>query len=199
MDDANRFSAPSTSHRAAVCSMVCAVLVGGPALAQAPSSYGFAAGAFLLQFVGGMSGPETPISATRYSDTFDTGAGVRLEAFRDLSDGWRGQVGIVYAQWSGRSFTGGEFPAGAQFGDFSLAGPYLGLRYSMAREPDYVPYLLGNFGLVYLSSLNVASGGNTVPLLVGQLARLSRRGDRRTILAARRRLRVGSALTAIFA
>ena len=54
-----------------------AALAALPAVAgDAPSPasrYGFAAGGFASSFIGGDSGPVTPLSDTRYSDTFGTG------------------------------------------------------------------------------------------------------------------------------
>jgi hypothetical protein len=125
--------------------------------------YGVAAGAFLSKFIGGDSGPETPLSDTAYGDTFQNGGGVRVEGYRDFGSGWRAQVGLVHAQWSGKHFVGGEFPGGAQFGDFSLTGMYLGGRIAADRASGLVPYVLGNFGLVRLSSLSVQSAGAAMP------------------------------------
>lgn len=148
-----------------------AALAALPAVAgDAPSPasrYGFAAGGFASSFIGGDSGPVTPLSDTRYSDTFGTGFGLRLEAFRNYDSGWRAQLGLVYAGWGGQQFTGGEFPAGAQFGDFSLAGIYIGGRYPARAGAGYQPYVLGNLGLVYLSELSVVSGGSTIPYWSG--------------------------------
>jgi len=128
-----------------------------------PSGYGVAAVAFLSSFIGGESGPETPLSDTAYSDTFQTGGGARVEGYRDFGSGWRAQVGLVHARWRGAYFVGGEFPSGAQFGDFSLTGIYVGGRIASDRTSGLVPYVLGNLGLVRLSSLSVQSGGATIP------------------------------------
>jgi hypothetical protein len=151
--------------------LLCALLAAAPALAadglQPASRYGFTAGAFVSQFIGGDSGPVTPLSETQYPDTFSSGGGLRLEAYQNYESGWRGQIGLVYASWSGKFFTGGEFPAGAQFGDFSLYGIYVGGRYPFGRADGFQPYVLGNFGVVNLSSLTVVSGGTTIPYWTG--------------------------------
>jgi hypothetical protein len=148
-----------------------ALLAAAPALAadEAPpaSRYGFAAGVFASQFIAGDAGPVTLVSETLYADTFDTGFGLRLEGYRNFDSGWRGQIGLVYSQWSGRFFTGGEFPAGAQFGDFSLYGIYIGGRSPVRRAEGFQPYFLGNLGLVHLSELTVVSGGTAVPYWTG--------------------------------
>jgi len=158
-------------HSAGLLVLLCALLAAAPALAedgsQPASRYGFAAGAFVSQFIGGDSGPVTPLSETQYPDTFSTGGGLRLEAYRNYDSGWRGQIGLVYASWSGKFFTGGEFPAGAQFGDFDLYGIYVGGRYPFGRADGFQPYVLGNLGVVHLSSLTVVSGGTTIPYWSG--------------------------------
>jgi hypothetical protein len=140
-----------------------AALLCAPSLADEPARYGFGAGGFMSSFIGGDSGPVTPVSETRYPDTFGTGYGLRLEGYRNHGGGLRSQLGLVYASWSGKSFAGGEFPSGAQFGDLSLAGLYAGGRVAWASAPGWQPYVLGNLGLVRLSSLNVQSGATTIP------------------------------------
>lgn len=131
---------------------------------DAGAATGFAVSVFGSRFIGGDSGPTTPVSDTSYGDTFDTGLGMRAEVHKDFGSGWRGQAGLVYSSWGGRQFTGGEFPGGAEFGDFSLAGPYIGgtvfLRDAAA---GLRPYCLGNLGLVRLSGLDVVSAGSAVP------------------------------------
>jgi len=155
---------PGPRHRlATLLAALCATLASAPALADEPARYGFGAGGFLSSFIGGDSGPVTPVSETRYSDTFGSGYGLRLEGYRNHRDGLRSQLGLVYASWSGKSFAGGEFPAGAQFGDFSLAGLYAGGRLAWESAPGWRPYIVGNLGLVRLSSLSVESGGTSIP------------------------------------
>jgi hypothetical protein len=149
----------------------CALLGAAPAFAadesQTASRYGISAGVFAGQFVVGDSGPVTLLSETPYADTFGTGVGLRLEGYRNYGDGWRGQIGLVYEGWSGKYFAGGEFPAGVQFGDFSVYGIYAGVRYLMGRAGGYQPYIVGNLGAVYLSELSVVSGGTTIPYWTG--------------------------------
>jgi hypothetical protein len=156
-------------RKLAVLAGLLSALVAAPPspAADSASRYGLSVGAFASQFVGGDSGPVTPLSDTRYSDTFGTGFGLRLEAYRNFDSGWRGQVGLVYAGWGGEFFTGGEFPAGAQFGDFSLSGIYVGGRIALGDAAGFQPYLLGNLGLVYLSEMSVVSGGATIPYWSG--------------------------------
>jgi hypothetical protein len=130
---------------------------------QQTSKYGISLALAVVPFVGGDSGPTTPISATDYKDTFDTGYGGRIEIFYDLVNGWRFYLGGVYNKWEGQFFQGGEFPNGAKFDDFSMAGFYIGVKYRFNREARIRPYLLGNLGLVSLSSVDVTVNGNKIP------------------------------------
>lgn len=132
-----------------------------------PAQYGVAVGGFVSSFVGGMSGPSTLVSDTRYGDTFGTGGGARFEVYRKSAAGWRGQAGFVHSRWPGRLFTGGEFPNGAQFQAFSLSGIYVGGRIDGEAHGPFSAYALGNLGLVRLSGLQVTSGGQTVPYWAG--------------------------------
>ena len=154
-------------HSARPFLILCALACAGPALAQEPaapkSPYGFAAGIFASSIIRGNAGPTTGFSEANYDDTFDTGAGLRLEGFREFTSDARGQIGLVYARWPGKFFMGGAFPAGAQYDDFSVIGPYIGGRATYGSCGGFEPYLLANVGAVYLSSLTVQSGGATIP------------------------------------
>ena len=130
---------------------------------QQKSKYGVSFALAVLPFIGGDSGPTTPISATHYQDTFNTGYGGRIEIFYDRTDAWRFYLGGVYNKWQGQFFQGGEFPNGAQFDDFSMAGVYIGAKYRFNKTSRIRPYLLGNFGLVSMSSVDVTVNGNKIP------------------------------------
>lgn len=154
-------------HPARPFLILCALACAGPALAQEPaaprSPYGIAAGVFATSMLRGNAGTTTGLSEVNYEDAFGTGAGLRLEGFREFTSEARGQIGLVYVRWPGKSFTGGAFPAGAQYDDFSVAGPYIGGRATYGSFGGFEPYLLANVGAVYLSSLTVQSGGATIP------------------------------------
>ena len=128
-----------------------------------PGMYGISLAVAAVPFIGGDSGPTTLISETNYKDTFDTGYGARAELFYDLSRGWRFCLGGVYNRWEGQFFQGGEFPQGAQFDDFSLAGLYAGAKYRFNRAKSWRPYVLGNFGIVSLSEVTVTVNGSKQP------------------------------------
>jgi hypothetical protein len=76
----------------AMCLWVNVAAVRADEVPARPVGYGIAAGAFLSSFIGGDSGPETPLSDTAYSDTFQTGGGARVEGYRDFGAGWRAQI-----------------------------------------------------------------------------------------------------------
>ncbi len=100
------------------------------------NKYGVSASVAIVPFSGGsQSGPETLISDTNYQDTFETGYGWRLEGFYEWTPAQRAILGIVHNQWDGKFSTGGEFPNGAQFDDFSLTGIYIGLKFRFRQDP----------------------------------------------------------------
>ena len=125
--------------------------------------YGMSAAVAIVPFYGGASGPTTPISETNYPDTFDTGIGTRLEIFYDWTPAWRYYLGGVYNKWEGKFFRGGEFPEGAQFDDFRMAGIYIGVKYRFNQGSPWRPYLMGNLGLVSLSAIDVTVDDAEIP------------------------------------
>lgn len=147
--------------------ILCALVCAAPALAEQPAAptptYGWAAGVFAANIIRGNAGATTGLSEVNYYDTFDTGAGLRLEGFRNFSSEARGQIGLLYVRWPGKFFAGGSFPAGAQYDDFSVIGPYIGGRATFGSWGGFEPYLLANAGALYLSSLSVQSGGAAIP------------------------------------
>jgi hypothetical protein len=153
--------------RACLTAFLALLTAAAPSLAEDAPRYGIGVGAFASRFVLGDAGPVTLVSETPYADTFSTGSGLRLEAYRNFAGGWRAQAGLVYTGWDGQYFAGGEFPAGVQFGDFSLWGLYLGGRFTFGGDAAYRPYLLGNLGFVSLSEMSVVSGGTTMPYYTG--------------------------------
>ena len=128
------------------------------------NKYGVSASVSRIKFFGGsQSGPETLLSDTNYQDTFDTGYGWRVEGFYEWKPALRVVLGIVHNEWDGKFFVGGVFPAGAQFDDFSLTGVYIGLKYRFRLNSRLRPFLLGNLGIVRLSSLDVTVSGSEIP------------------------------------
>jgi hypothetical protein len=126
--------------------------------------YGIGAAVAIVSFSGGsQSGPQTPLSDTNYQDTFETGHGLRLEGFYEWTPGISVILGLIHDEWDGKFFRGGEFPNGAQFDDFSLTGVYIGLKRRFKRDSRFRPFLVGNFGIVRLSSINVTVNGSEIP------------------------------------
>ena len=148
-----------TAMLVGICSHALAEDVQRPEPRNGVSISGF--GAYF--FGDAQSGPQTLLSETRYQDTFGTGAGLRFEGFHDFGPVLRGHIGFVYTRWPGKTFTGGEFPAGASFEEFSLAGLYVGAKIRFLEDARIHPFLLANLGVVRLSSVNVTAGGVTSP------------------------------------
>lgn len=156
--------------------LITAALLGGAGLftggqleaADGPATSeprpGVSVGVFGSRFFGySQSGPTTPISDTRYQDTFEPGSGARLDAGLDLNETLRGVAGIVHSRWGGKYFRGGEFPAGARFGDLGLTAVYLGARLRFLPGASVRPYVLGNLGIAQLSAVTVDRGSGASP------------------------------------
>jgi len=145
-------------------SMACAPAQATDASVISAPAPSFGVGAFGSRFFGGsQSGPATAISDTRYQDTFEPGTGIRIDAGLDVNDTLRGVVGIVHSRWGGKTFRGGEFPAGARFSDLNLTAVYLGARLRFLPGAPVRPYVLGNLGLAGLSSVTVDRGSGPTP------------------------------------
>jgi hypothetical protein len=114
-------------------------------------------------FGGGQAGPETLLSPTHYQDAFDTGMGGRFEVFKDFNAVLRAEVGIAYTAWSGKNFTGGEFPSGAKFGDFNLPAFYVGAKAHVFGSETLRPYVVANLGAARPSKVSITTGGVTQP------------------------------------
>ncbi len=134
-----------------------------PAETAHETSLGISVGLFGSQFIGGDSGPETLVSPTHYNGTFGTGVGGRVELFKDFNPTWRGQIGVVHTRWSGKNFSGGEFPSGAKLGKFNLTAIYAGAKAHVFETKTLQPYVVGNLGAARLPSVSITTGGMTQP------------------------------------
>lgn len=140
-----------------------AALAEGPMDGREPTAkrFGVSAAISAVPLAFGEAGPETPLSDTKYGDAFETGAGVRLEFFQDMYKNLRLGLGGVYNSFGGKRFTGGEFPKGADFEDFSFYAVYFGGRIAFDTGTRLRPYILGNLGITYMKSVDVTVGGQT--------------------------------------
>lgn len=128
---------------------------------------------FGSSFFGGESGPtvvNAPIHPeTSYSDTFGTGFGISAQYFRQIRSVFRWQAGLIYQNWPGEYFEGGEFQPGwefgaaGQFGDLEITGIYGG--FTVIRQPGAKlrPFVSMDLAIVNMSKLNVVVSGVSEP------------------------------------
>ena len=124
-------------------------------------------------FFGGDSGPTVPGAPIeprmRYQDTFGSGIGLTALYFRQIHPVWRWQVGVIYQNWPGQYFEGGEFQpgwqfgAGGQFDDLTITGVYGG--FTAIRQPGVKlrPFAAIDLAVVNLSELGVVVNGENQP------------------------------------
>jgi hypothetical protein len=124
-------------------------------------------------FVAGESGP-TVVNAplhpeTGFEDTFGTGIGLSAEYFRHFSANFRWQVGILYRNWPGERFEGGEFQPGWEFGgagdfdDLSVVGVYGGISVIRQAGPKLRPFASMDLAVVRMKELDVSVSGASQP------------------------------------
>ena len=155
--------------------VVALVAVPGPfeaALAQDPER-GIEVSMLWSTFFGGDSGPTVPGAPInprmRYQDTFGSGLGLTAHYFRQLHGVWRWQAGVLYQNWPGQFFEGGElqpgwqYGAGGQFDDLTLTGVYGG--FTAIRQPGAKlrPFAAIDLAVVNMSELGVAVNGESQP------------------------------------
>ena len=156
--------------------LVIAVVAGiGPvesALAQEPER-GIEVSILWSTFFGGDSGPTVPGAPIeprmRYQDTFGSGIGLTAHYFRQMHGVWRWQAGVIYQDWPGQYFEGGEFQPGWQYGaggkfdDLTLTGVYGG--FTAIRQPGVKlrPFASIDLAVVNWSELGVVVNGVSQP------------------------------------
>lgn len=124
-------------------------------------------------FVAGESGP-TVVNApfhpeTGFEDTFGRGLGLSAEYFRHFSANFRWQVGILYRNWPGERFEGGEFQPGWEFGgagdfdDLSVVGVYGGISVIRRAGPKLRPFASMDLAVVRMKELDVSVSGSSQP------------------------------------
>ena len=124
-------------------------------------------------FFGGDSGPTVPGGPlepeTRYQDTFGPGFGVTAQYFRQFHSNYRWQAGLLYQNWPGEFFEGGElqpgweFGAGGKFDDLTITGVYGGITAIRQPGAKLRPFASIDLAIVRLPELSVVVSGESRP------------------------------------
>lgn len=96
--------------------------------------------------------------APEYQDAFDTGWTIRIEPYYDFTPLVRGQFGVAYNSWGGKTFNS------VTFEDLKITTYYLGVKIRFLPRSSIRPYVVANIGAAHLSSVDVSiSGGPHQP------------------------------------
>jgi hypothetical protein len=101
---------------------------------------------------GGVSGAPT------YDEAYDTGWTARIEPYYDFHPLIRGQFGVAYNQWGGKTFSG------VRFEDLKVMTYYVGVKIRFLPNSKIRPYVVSNIGAAQISGVSVSLAG-----LPGQL------------------------------
>ncbi len=87
--------------------------------------------------------------APRYDDAYDTGWTGRIEPFYDFHPMVRGQIGIAYNKWGGRTFDT------VRFEDLKVTTYYVGVRVRFLPSSRIRPYAVADIGAARISGVSV--------------------------------------------
>ena len=105
-----------------------------------------------------LSGGFTPIGvgdagsgafAPAYNDAFDIGWIGRIEPFYDFTPLIRGQFGVAYNKWGGKTYNA------VRFEDLAITTFYLGIKIRFLPNSSVRPYVVADIGAARLSSVDV--------------------------------------------
>lgn len=100
--------------------------------------------------------------APEYNDAFDTGWTARIEPYFDFTPMIRGQFGVAYNRWSGKTFNSLGTPIA--FGDLKMTSYYVGIKVRFLPRSNVRPYVVADIGGAHLSSVDAGvSGGPRQP------------------------------------
>lgn len=91
--------------------------------------------------------------APTYDDVYDTGWTGRIEPFYDFHPMVRGQMGIAYNKWGGKTFDNGL--ARVRFEDLKVTTYYVGVKIRFLPNSNIRPYVVADIGAARISGVNV--------------------------------------------
>jgi len=87
--------------------------------------------------------------APTYNDAYDTGWTGRIEPYYDINPLVRGQVGVAYNQWGGKTFSS------VQFEDLKVLTYYVGVKYRFRPNFNIRPYIVGDIGAAHIYGVRI--------------------------------------------
>lgn len=92
-----------------------------------------------------------------YDDAFDTGWAARIEPYFDFTPLIRGQFGVAYNRWGGKTFNSLGTPV--VFDDLKMMAYYVGVKVRFLPNSRVRPFAVADIGAAHLSSVDVSVGG----------------------------------------
>lgn len=84
-----------------------------------------------------------------YDEVYDTGWTGRIEPFYDFHPMVRGQMGIAYNKWGGKTFRG------VRFEDLKVMTYYVGVKVRFLQNSSIRPYVVADIGAARISGVSV--------------------------------------------
>jgi opacity protein-like surface antigen len=86
-------------------------------------------------------------------EAFNTGWGVRIEPFYDFNSMIRGQAGVAYNRWGGKSF------GNVKFEDLKITTYYVGVKIRFLPDSNIRPYVVTDIGAASIGGVKVSGTG----------------------------------------
>ena len=95
------------------------------------------------------SGPFAPT----YDDIYDTGWTGRIEPYYDFTSMVRGQMGVAYNEWGGKTYLGDRY------GDLKVVTYYVGVKIRFLPNSNIRPYAVADIGFANIDAVDVSGIG----------------------------------------
>lgn len=92
-------------------------------------------------------------NAPTYDDAYDTGWTGRIEPYYDFTSMVRGQFGVAYNEWGGKTYFG------ARFDDLKVVAYYVGVKIRFLPNSKVRPYAVADIGFANIDAVDVSGFG----------------------------------------
>lgn len=91
--------------------------------------------------------------APTYDDAYDTGWTGRIEPYYDFTSMVRGQMGVAYNKWGGKTYLG------VRFEDLKVMTYYVGVKIRFLPNFNVRPYVVADIGFANIDAVEVSGVG----------------------------------------
>lgn len=88
-----------------------------------------------------------------YEDAYDTGWTGRIEPYYDFTSMVRGQMGVAYNKWEGKTYLGDRFE------DLKIVTYYVGVKIRFLPNSNVRPYAVADIGFANIDAVDVSGLG----------------------------------------